>query len=228
VSGQKALDFSRLDAPARLAAFEAPLLEAAPDPVLQALVEEASRLTGFPISLVSLVTARIQYWRAHTGLPPELEASRATDRCTSLCQFVVAGDAPLLVEDASAESGLPQDLVGRYGIRAYMGFPLRVLGQTVGSFCVIDVEPRALAPEVREALAALARQASARLEALASQAPVGAGGMAAEPEAQRAWLALAETRPLRSLAERLALGELSLPDFQRALGALAHLSREAA
>lgn len=217
-------DLSRLDAPQRLRAFDVPLLNSEPDAELQRLVAEASEVSGFPIALVSLVASRIQFFRAQVGLPPDLEASRATDRCTSLCQFVVAGDRPLLVEDAAAVPSLPSDLVTRYGIRAYVGFPLRVAGQTVGSFCVIDVKPGSLAPGVRERLEALARAASARLEALASTVPPPEGP--AEAKAQEAWLAVAEARPLLSLGERFAHGQLSLEEFQRALGALAGLSSE--
>jgi GAF domain-containing protein len=217
-------DLSRLDAPQRLRAFDAPLLNSEPDAELQRLVAEASAVSGFPIALVSLVVNRIQFFRAQVGLPPELEASRATDRCTSLCQFVVAGDQPLQVEDAASVPALPSDLVERYGIRAYVGFPLRVAGQTVGSFCVIDVKPGRLEPAVRERLAALAQAASARLEALAAAVP--SPETSAETKSQAAWLAVAETRPLLSLSERFASGQLSLEEFQRALGALAGLSSE--
>jgi GAF domain-containing protein len=216
-------DLTPLDAPARLRTFEAPLLERAPDPELQRLVAEASALTGFPIALVSLVAHRIQFFRAHVGLPPELAASRATDRCNSFCQFVVAGERPLQVVDATSEPALPADLVQRYGIRAYVGFPLRVAGQTVGSFCVIDVKPSQPPPPVLARLEALAQAASARLEQLAGQwAPAPASGEAAQ--AHEAWMAVAEAQPLLSLGAQFAEGQLSFEEFQRALGALASLS----
>jgi GAF domain-containing protein len=215
-------DLSPLDAPRRLQAFDAPLLDTTPDAELQRLVAEASAVSGFPIALVSLVVSRIQFFRAQVGLPPELEASRATDRCTSLCQFVVAGEKPLEVEDATHHSELPADLVQRYGIRAYVGFPLRVAGQTVGSFCVIDVKPARLEPAALARLESLAQAASARLEQLARQAPPPES--TDEARAQQAWLAVAESQPLLSLGSRFAEGQLSLEEFQRALGALAGLS----
>ena len=217
-------DLSGLDTPGRLQAFEAPLLDSTPDAELQRLVAEASAVSGFPIALVSLVVSRIQFFRAQVGLPPELEASRATDRCTSLCQFVVAGERPLEVEDAASNPALPSDLVERYGIRAYVGYPLRVAGQTVGSFCVIDVKPGRLTPPVLARLEALAREASARLEALARQATPPR--TEDESRAQEAWLAVAEAQPLLSLGTRFAEGQLTLEEFQRALGALAGLTLE--
>lgn len=215
-------DLSKLDAPQRLRAFDVPLLDSTPDPELQRLVAEASEVSGFPIALVSLVASRIQFFRAQVGLPPDLEAARATDRCNSLCQFVVAGDKPLQVEDAASEPALPSDLVRRYGIRAYVGFPVRVAGQTVGSFCVIDVKPGRLEPQVRARLEALAQAASARLEVLAGAVAPPEG--TAEAKAQQAWMAVAEAQPLLSLGQRFAEGQLSLEEFQRALGALAGLS----
>ena len=217
-------DLSPLDAPHRLRTFDTPLLDSTPDAELQRLVAEASAVSGFPIALVSLVTNRIQFFRAQVGLPPDLEASRATDRCTSLCQFVVAGARPLEVEDAANHPLLPADLVERYGIRAYVGFPLRVAGQTMGSFCVIDLKPGRLEPAVVARLGDLAQAASARLEELARH--IAPPQSEDEARAQAAWLAVAETQPLLSLGSRFAEGQLSLEEFQRALGALAGLSGE--
>lgn len=224
MSDKLPMNLSRLDAPERLRTFEPPLLECTPDPELQRLVTEAAELTGFPIALVSLVVHRIQFFRAQVGLPPELAASQGMDRSASLCQFVVAGDAPLRVEDAASESGPPADLARRHGVRAYVGFPLRVAGQTVGSFCVIDTGPRTLPAPVLARLERLAQEASARLEQLVGQwAPMPAASKESDP-AHAAWMAVAETQPLLSLGARYAEGRLSFEEFQQALGSLASLS----
>jgi GAF domain-containing protein len=217
-------DLSLLDNAERLASFEAPLLDSTPDPELQALVSEASTLTGFPIGLVSLVVRKIQFFRAQVGLPPDLVAMLATDRCTSFCQFVVARGECLEIEDATREPGLPRDLVERYGIRAYVGFPLKVRGRTVGSFCVIDAKPGRLKVEVLAKLAELSVRASARLEVLARQVPASASSSEADEKAREAWLAVAEAQPLLSLSERFADGTLSFEEFERGIGALAGLA----
>ncbi|WP_375773283.1 GAF domain-containing protein [Archangium gephyra] len=216
-------DLSLLDNAERLSCFDAPLLDSTPDPQLQALVSEATALTGFPIALVSLVVRKIQFFRAHVGLPPDLEAMLATDRCTSFCQFVVARGECMEIEDATREPGLPRDLVERYGIRAYVGFPLKVLGRTVGSFCVIDAKPARLKVEVLAKLGELALRTSARLEELARQVPASKSRSEAEDRAREAWLAVAEARPLLTLSERFAEGTLSFEEFERGLGALAGL-----
>lgn len=217
-------DMSVLDNAERMSSFDAPLLDSSPDPELQALVTEATALTGFPIGLVSLVVRKIQFFRAQVGLPPDLSATLATDRCTSFCQFVVARGGPLEIEDTTREPGLPRDLVERYGIRAYVGFPLKVRGQTVGSFCVIGAQPARLTAEVLTKLEQLAGRASARLEALACQVPAPASSSEAEEKARNAWLAVAEAQPLLSLSERFADGQMSFEEFQRGLGALAGLT----
>lgn len=222
MSGKLPTDLSALDDGARLNTFDEALLDRTPDPELQRLVARAADVSGFPIALVSLVVNQIQFFRAQVGLPPDLEASRATDRCTSFCQYVVAGDQPLRIEDSWLEPALPTDLVERYGIRAYVGFPLHVAGKTVGTFCVIDIRPGQLKPAQIEELSRLAQAASARLEALAGKwAPPAT---VAEEKSHRAWMAVAESQSLMSLSEQFAAGKLTFEEFQRGLGALATLA----
>jgi GAF domain-containing protein len=156
----------RLDDVSRLALLRGQVVDEARDPELDALVEEASRLSGAPIALVSLILKRQQLFRAQVGLPADLAATRATSRYVSFCQYVVAGDAPVVIEDTSSEAALPKDLVQRYGIRSYAGVPLRVQGQPLGSLCVIDTVPRTFDKALLERLAELGSKASLRLEQL--------------------------------------------------------------
>lgn len=155
-----------LDSAQRLAAISPPLTRLDADEVLDAAVEEAARIAGTPIALVSLVMRGIQLFRAHRGLPPELAASRATSRANSFCQFVVRDELPLLVDDAPVDARVPQDLVENYGIRAYLGVPVRVHGQVVGTLCAIDVVPRRFSKDVVVAMKRLASRVSARLAQL--------------------------------------------------------------
>ncbi|HYH99028.1 GAF domain-containing protein [Hyalangium sp.] len=214
-------NLTALDDRARLNTFDGGLLDRTPDAELERLVARAAEVSGFPIALVSLVVDQIQFFRAQVGLPPDLEASRATDRHISFCQYVVAGDQPLLIEDATRKPALPTELMERYGIRAYVGFPLHVAGKTVGSFCVIDVKSGKLKPEQLEELSKLSQAVSARLEALARKWAPPAD--ATEEKAHRAWMAVAESQSLMSLTEQFAAGQLTLEEFQRGLGVLASL-----
>ncbi len=136
------------------------------DPELQLIVEEAARLTRSPISLVSLLLDRTQLFRAHHGLPKELAVAQATDGAVSFCQYVVRDSHPLEVNDAQTDERVPQELVSRYGIRAYLGTPVWLGGQTVGSLCVIDTAPRVFSEQEHAHLQHLAVRASDRLTLL--------------------------------------------------------------
>ncbi len=161
--------FDRLgDDAARVAAIPAGLLDATPDHALQAIVAEAARVAEAPIAAVSILLQRTQFFRAQVGMPADLAAAQATDRCVSFCQVVVATRGALEVVDAGSDERVPQDLVKRYGIRAYFGTPLVLDGNAVGSLCVIDLRPRAFSVEQKQALTQLAVVAVARLRELAA------------------------------------------------------------
>lgn len=136
------------------------------DPELQALVAHASEALDAPIGLVSLVLERVQFFRAHHGLDGDLARTRATDRDVSFCQFVVRDQDLLQLDDVANDDRVPQHIVKRYGVRAYLGAPVRVGGVVVGSFCVMDSRPRTFTADDRACLEALAARAGARLDAL--------------------------------------------------------------
>lgn len=145
----------------------AAMLDPKGQPALQALVEEAAALTGAPMAIVSLLLNRTQVFHASTGLPADLATSRATDRDVSFCQCVVRDGASYETEDAQREPSLPQELVQRYGIRAYLGAPVVLNGRTGGSLCVIDTKPRSFTAEQRSKLEQLAERASSILQGVA-------------------------------------------------------------
>lgn len=157
---------AELDDPRRLNELDGAVLDKAPDEVLNASVREAAERAGAPIALVSIVMRRIQLFRAWYGLPPDLAVSRATSRCDSFCQFVVRTERPFVVSEASADPRVPQELVGRYGIQAYAGVPLRRGDHVLGSLCVIDVKPRSFDPGLIDALTDIAERVVQRLEEL--------------------------------------------------------------
>ncbi|UQA55824.1 GAF domain-containing protein [Polyangium aurulentum] len=158
---------AHLDSPDRLAAITPSLTRLDDDDeVLDACVAEAARIAEVPIALVSVLMRGIQVFRAQRGLPPELATSRATSRAISFCTVVVQEELPLLVEDAPNDTRVPQVMVENYGIRAYVGVPVRVHGQVVGALCAVDVVPRRFCKDVVVAMKRLASRVSARLAAL--------------------------------------------------------------
>lgn len=153
-----------LDDGERLTAFDEVLLAASEDAVMNGLVRAAAMKLGTPIALVSLIAGRVQWFRAQTGLPAELAISKAASRCDSFCQFVVRAESLFEVTDAPSDPRVPQQLVEQYGVRAYLGAPIRYRGQVVGSFCVVDVVPRSFSNDHKKALAEYATQVSERFE----------------------------------------------------------------
>ena len=155
--------------PERQSAFTEGLLAEAEDAELQAIANDAAGGLSTPIALVTLVLERIQFFKAHYGLPDDLAISRATERDVSFCQFVVRDGEPFEVENAEEDERVPQHLVKRYGIKSYLGIPVKVNQVVTGSLCVIDTKARTFSNDERQKLAKLADLVSQRLEALSAQ-----------------------------------------------------------
>ena len=155
--------------PERNSAFTEGMLAEAEDTELQTIVNDAAGGLSAPIALVTLVLERIQFFKAHYGLPKDLSVSRATERDVSFCQFVVRGGEPFEVENAEEDERVPQHLVKRYGIKAYLGIPVKVNKVVTGSLCVIDTKARTFSGDERQKLTELAELVSQRLEALSAQ-----------------------------------------------------------
>ncbi len=209
-----------LDDPKRLSALQRALVAPGWDPVLEELVRDASTAAAAPIALVTLVGEKVQIFRAHVGLPPELLVSRATSRDASVCQFVVSSNGSVVVEDALREDWVPQELIDRYGLRAYAGVPIRSGDQVVGSLCVLDVEPRAFPPETHARLVAIAERVSARCTELGGviddDAPDSVAGRLTSLERR-----LVELLPLVRLAVAANAGALGAEELRRGVASLA-------
>tara|TARA_B100000809_G_scaffold167837_1_gene165196 strand:+ start:60 stop:1280 length:1221 start_codon:yes stop_codon:yes gene_type:complete len=155
--------------PERYPAFTEGLLAEAEDTELQTIVNDAAGGLSTPIALVTLVLERIQFFKAHYGLPEDLAISRTTERDVSFCQFVVRDGEPFEVENAEEDERVPQHLVKRYGVKAYLGIPVKVNKVVAGSLCVIDTKARTFSDDERQKLTELAGLVSQRLEVLSAQ-----------------------------------------------------------
>ncbi|GCE31513.1 hypothetical protein KDA_69970 [Dictyobacter alpinus] len=103
----------------------------------------AALILEIPVSLVSLVDKDRQYFKSYYGLPEPWASQQQTPLSHSFCQYVVASHEPLIVTDAREEAWLANNLaIPDLGVIAYLGFPLEVEGQALGSFCAIDDKPR--------------------------------------------------------------------------------------
>jgi GAF domain-containing protein len=139
------------------------VLDTPPEPEFDALVRQAADRFGVPISLVSLVDADRQWFKAATGLPPGAE----TPRALAFCDHAIRDEAVLVVPDAAADPRFAENplVTGAPNIRFYAGAPLTLpAGARLGTLCVIDTVPRPdFGPEAAAALDALASAAAALL-----------------------------------------------------------------
>jgi GAF domain-containing protein len=190
------MTMSELDDPTRLGQFRGAILGLDADGVLDECVTAAAARAEAPMALVTFVMSKIQLFRAAVGLPPELAASRATSRCDSFCQFVVKTEAPFIVVDAANDDRVPQHMVKTYGIAAYLGVPIQVGGQILGSLCVADGRPREWPAGLVAELTLLAARVSERLEQIAHLQP------AAEPSGRDAASLSADVSSLAQVVQR--------------------------
>src|ERR1700738_5421830 len=139
----------------RLAAlYESELLDTPSEDLFDSFTRLAARLCDTPISLITLVDRDRQWFKSSVGLDV-----RETAREIAFCAHTILGEDMFEVGDAGADPRFADNPVvtGEPGIRFYAGFPLRSSeGEAVGTVCVIDRRPRALTPEQRASLAAIA------------------------------------------------------------------------
>lgn len=121
------------------------IMDTPPDPTLDAITRVAGQVAGTPISLVSLVDAERQWFKAKCGLEVD-----QTDRSVAFCDFVVRDRETLVVPDARDDDRFKDNplVTGEPHVRFYAGVPLSGPdGSIIGTLCVIDHEPRSLTEE---------------------------------------------------------------------------------
>jgi GAF domain-containing protein len=138
-------DLAVLTDPRRLAALRAAsLLDIPAVEDFDRVTRMAAELLDVPVVLVTLVDSERQFFLSCVGLGRPLSEERETPLSHSFCQYVVAGEEPLVIADAREVPWLRDNrAIADLGVIAYAGFPLRTGdGQPIGSFCAIDDEPR--------------------------------------------------------------------------------------
>ncbi len=131
--------------PHRLAALNATgLLDGPANDAFDRLTALAARILDAPVALVSLVDSDRQVFASCLGLPEPWVSSRETPLSHSFCQHTLTTGAPLVISDARDHPLVLDNLAIRdLQVIAYAGIPLVTgEGQVLGSFCVIDHQPR--------------------------------------------------------------------------------------
>lgn len=154
--------------PARLAAVRATgLVDTAAEPAFDRLTRLAVRVLRVPASFLSLVEEGRDFYKAATGFGEPLASARELAGRT-FCHYSIAAatpDRPLVIPDTRADPvyrAVPT--VESLGVAAYVGVPLVVDGEPVGSFCAIDTRPRDWTADEVEVLRELAASAQREIE----------------------------------------------------------------
>jgi len=149
--------------PERLKALlEYEVLDTPEEAVFDDLVRLAAHVMKTPVSLVSLVDADRQWFKARRGI----EVCE-TSREVSFCGHVVADGLPLVVPDATVDPRFSDNplVLADPPVRFYAGLPLtNAAGLTLGTLCVVDHRPREVSPEQMDLLGSLARLTMSQLE----------------------------------------------------------------
>jgi len=144
------------------ALHELEVLDTPPERDFDDVVVLASRICGVPMSLVSLIDADRQWFKARVGTD-----AVETSRDVSFCAHAILGKDLMVVPDATVDARFADHptVTNHPGVRFYAGAPLVTRdGFALGTLCVVDGVPHRLKLYQLQALRALARQVTAQLE----------------------------------------------------------------
>ncbi|MGV3650094.1 MAG: sensor histidine kinase [Devosia sp.] len=147
--------------PARLAALSAlSILDSANDPDFDRLSRLAATLFAAPVGLVTLIDTDRQWFKSCYGTDV-----RETSTGISFCAHTIASAAShMIVPDMLADPRFADNplVTGEHKIRFYVGAPIIVKGEKLGTLCVLDrVARHDVQPAQIEQLTVLAETAAA-------------------------------------------------------------------
>lgn len=119
-------------------------MDSGPEERFDRLTRLVALTLSVPVALVSLVDTRRQFFKSTYGLPEPWNSERETPLSHSFCQHVVQRASPLVINDATADPLVCDNLAIRdLDVQAYLGIPLHSQnGDVLGSLCAIDNRPR--------------------------------------------------------------------------------------
>lgn len=144
------------------AVYSVGLLDTERETEFDELVQLAAAICGTPMSGITLLDERRQWFKAEEGI-----GVTETPREFAFCDYTIRSKKLFVVEDARADTRFAANplVIGDPHVQFYAGMPLTTReGFALGALCVIDREPRKLSRQQKQALEVLARQVIGRIE----------------------------------------------------------------
>ena len=139
------------------------ILDTSPEPAFDSLVQLSSDILSAPMTLISLVDADRQWFKASVGID-----ITETSREVSFCDYALLEPyQPLVIADTSLDPRFVDNelVTGSPHIRSYAGMPIRSReGLPLGALCIMDTVPRSFTDAQLNHLRMLSEQAAALLD----------------------------------------------------------------
>jgi hypothetical protein len=139
------------------------LLDTPPEERFDRITRKAREVFGVGSAAIAFLAADRQFLKSVAGpLPPGIP------RDMTFCDHTIRSPEPLVVNDALADDRFKTSTIVVAGprIRFYAGRPLRGPGGWhIGTFCLLDRQPRTLSPEQEEAFRTMAESAQQEIRA---------------------------------------------------------------
>jgi len=132
------------------------ILDSLNEPEFDRITELASIICDVPISLITLIDEKRQWFKSAKGI-----AGTETSRDVAFCRYTIMDTTILEVEDATKDDRFRENefVINEPAVRFYAGYPLiDPQGYALGSLCVIDQRPKTLTEKQKKALELLAAE----------------------------------------------------------------------
>ncbi|MFN3916385.1 MAG: sensor histidine kinase [Flavobacteriales bacterium] len=132
------------------------LLDTPDEEEFDAITKIAAKICDTPISLITLIDEKRQYFKSKFGLH-----IKEIPREFSFCAHAInTPDTPFIIEDTSQDLRFNDNphAKSEFGLCFYVGIPINIEGFALGTLCVLDKTPKKLSPEQIESLQLLTLQ----------------------------------------------------------------------
>lgn len=136
--------------------FELEILDTSKETCYDDITILAAHICGTPISLISLVDEKRQWFKSKYGLE-----INETPKDVAFCAYAIEQDELFIVDDPLNDERFKNNPLVTDGLKIcfYAGIPLKTkCGNNIGTLCIIDTIPRTLSDGQKEALKRLGRQ----------------------------------------------------------------------